>query len=158
MFEAAREQLGAPAAAALLAEGAAMGTGDAIRYGTGAATAALPGAAPDRAAPDRAAPGGAADGAAPVGVADSTAPGGAHGSAGQLPRPPGGGPSVLTVREHEIATLAARGRSNKAIADELVISPRTVARHVANIFTKLGFSSRAQLAGWLADEEPGAGR
>ena len=67
------------------------------------------------------------------------------------------GPSVLTVRELQIATLAARGRSNKAIADELVISPLTVARHVANIFTKLGFSSRAQLAGWLADEEPGAG-
>jgi DNA-binding CsgD family transcriptional regulator len=32
-----------------------------------------------------------------------------------------------------------------------------VARHVANIFTKLGFSSRSQLAGWLADGEPGAG-
>jgi predicted ATPase/DNA-binding CsgD family transcriptional regulator len=134
MFEAAREQLGAPAAAALLAEGAAMGRDDAIRYGTEAAIAASPG-----------------------GVADGPARGGAGSSAGQLPRPAGGAPSVLTVREHEIATLAARGRSNKAIADELVISPLTVARHVANIFTKLGFSSRAQLAGWLADGEPGAG-
>jgi predicted ATPase/DNA-binding CsgD family transcriptional regulator len=138
MFEAAREQLGAPAAAALLAEGAAMGRGDAIRYGTGAPAAAPPGGDPDRPAP-----GGDPDRPAPGGPADSTAPGGAA--------------PVLTVREHEIATLAARGRSNKAIADELVISPLTVARHVANIFTKLGFSSRAQLAGWLADEEPGAG-
>jgi predicted ATPase/DNA-binding CsgD family transcriptional regulator len=152
MFEAAREQLGAPVAASLLAEGAAMGRGDAIRYAAGAA-----GSAPAGGAPDRAAPGGAADDAALGGAADGTAPGGAHGPAGQLPRPPGGGPSVLTAREHEIATLAARGRSNKAIADELVISPLTVARHVANIFTKLGFSSRAQLAGWLADEESGAG-
>ena len=39
-----------------------------------------------------------------------------------------------------------RGLSNQAIADELVISRATAARHVANIFTKLGFTSRAQLA------------
>jgi predicted ATPase/DNA-binding CsgD family transcriptional regulator len=60
--------------------------------------------------------------------------------------PPGG----LTARELEIVTLVASGRSNKAIAEELYISPATAARHVANIFTKLGFSSRAQLAVWAA--------
>ena len=60
-------------------------------------------------------------------------------------------PSSLTARELEIAVLIARGRSNKAIAEELVISPATVARHVANIMNKLGFRSRAQIAVWTAD-------
>ena len=59
--------------------------------------------------------------------------------------PPGG----LTPRELEIAALIADGRSNKAIAAELVISPATVARHVANIMSKLGFRSRAQIAAWI---------
>ena len=58
--------------------------------------------------------------------------------------------STLTPREREIAGLIARGLSNRAIADELVISQATVARHVANILTKLGFSSRAQVAAWMA--------
>jgi predicted ATPase/DNA-binding CsgD family transcriptional regulator len=66
-----------------------------------------------------------------------------------------GGPrmtsSVLTAREREIALLIARGLSNRAIADELVISPATAARHVANIFTKLGLRSRAQVAAWVAE-------
>ena len=57
-------------------------------------------------------------------------------------------PSSLTPRELEIAALVAEGRSNKAIAEELVISPATVARHIANIMTKLGFRSRAQIAAW----------
>jgi predicted ATPase/DNA-binding CsgD family transcriptional regulator len=62
-------------------------------------------------------------------------------------------PSSLTAREREIAALIADGRSNKAIADELVISPATVARHVANIMAKLDFHSRAQIAAWTI--EPG---
>src|SRR5579875_510753 len=64
--------------------------------------------------------------------------------------PPAAPPGSLTPRELEIAALVARGRSNKAIAEELVISPATVARHVANIMTKLGFRSRAQIAAWAA--------
>lgn len=58
---------------------------------------------------------------------------------------------LLTPREMEIAAHVADGRSNKAIAAELVISPATVARHIANIMTKLGFRSRAQIAAWTAD-------
>jgi DNA-binding CsgD family transcriptional regulator len=58
---------------------------------------------------------------------------------------------VLTAREREIAGLIARGRSNKAIAAELVISPATVARHVANIMAKLGFRNRAQIAAWITE-------
>jgi predicted ATPase/DNA-binding CsgD family transcriptional regulator/Tfp pilus assembly protein PilF len=68
-----------------------------------------------------------------------------------------GSAGPLTTRELEIARLIARGLSNRAIADELVISPATVARHVANIFSKLGFSSRAQLAAWAARRKPGDG-
>ena len=57
---------------------------------------------------------------------------------------------TLTPREREITALIARGYSNKGIADELVISPATAARHVANILSKLGFTSRAQIAAWAA--------
>ena len=48
--------------------------------------------------------------------------------------------------------LIARGMSNKAIADDLVISPATAARHVANILAKLGFSSRTQVATWVIEQ------
>jgi len=64
-----------------------------------------------------------------------------------------GGPGMLTARELQIAELIARGLSNRGIADELVISPATAARHVANILAKLGFSSRAQVAAWAAQRE-----
>jgi predicted ATPase/DNA-binding CsgD family transcriptional regulator len=56
----------------------------------------------------------------------------------------------LTPRERQIAALIVEGRSNKAIGEELVISPATAARHVANILLKLGFSSRAQIAAWAS--------
>ena len=59
----------------------------------------------------------------------------------------------LTPRESEIVALIVRGRSNKGIADDLVISPATAARHVANILAKLGFTSRAQIAAWAAGNE-----
>jgi len=49
----------------------------------------------------------------------------------------------LTGRELEVLTLVAAGQTNKAIAAELVLSERTVERHVSNIFAKLGVSSRA---------------
>ena len=49
----------------------------------------------------------------------------------------------LTSRELEVLRLVARGRTNRAIARELEISEKTVARHVSNIFTKLSLSTRA---------------
>jgi predicted ATPase/DNA-binding CsgD family transcriptional regulator len=55
----------------------------------------------------------------------------------------------LSNREHEIATLVATGISNREIAERLVISKRTVDAHVEHIFTKLGVSSRVQVATWL---------
>jgi len=65
-------------------------------------------------------------------------------------------PGGLTPREVEIAALIAKGHSNRAIGEELVISPATAARHVANIMLKLGFSSRAQIAAWAVRESGGA--
>ena len=49
----------------------------------------------------------------------------------------------LTPRELEVLRLVAAGQTNKAIAAELILSERTVERHVSNIFAKLGVSSRA---------------
>jgi predicted ATPase/DNA-binding CsgD family transcriptional regulator len=57
----------------------------------------------------------------------------------------------LTAREQEIAALITRGLSNKGIAGELGISSATVARHIANIMTKLGFTSRLQIATWVTE-------
>ena len=48
----------------------------------------------------------------------------------------------LTAREQEVLRLVAEGRSNREIAAELVLSEHTVARHLQNIFAKLGVSSR----------------
>jgi DNA-binding NarL/FixJ family response regulator len=53
-------------------------------------------------------------------------------------------PGALSRRESEVLTLVAAGKTNRAIATELVISEKTVARHVSNIFTKLGVSSRSE--------------
>jgi non-specific serine/threonine protein kinase len=52
----------------------------------------------------------------------------------------------LTVRECEVAALIAQGITNRVIAETLVISERTVERHVANIFAKLDLNSRTQIA------------
>ena len=51
--------------------------------------------------------------------------------------------SVLTPRELEVLRLVAAGKSNRVIASDLVLSDKTVARHLANIFVKLDVSSRA---------------
>jgi predicted ATPase/DNA-binding CsgD family transcriptional regulator len=74
---------------------------------------------------------------------------GTPGTAGQAR--PGG----LTRREVEIAGLLAEGLSNREIAGRLVISQRTVETHVDNILGKLGMSSRNQVAGWVAEQQPG---
>jgi len=65
------------------------------------------------------------------------------------------GEAPLTARELQVARLIAAGRSNKDIAAELVISQRTAENHVEHILTKLGFTSRAQVAAWVAASQPG---
>jgi predicted ATPase/DNA-binding CsgD family transcriptional regulator len=125
LVESAGQELGQPAAAALLAEGAAMSAHEAVRFAV-ASGGGVPGDAARVRVPPHA--------AAPAGSGTAT---------------------TLTPRELEIAGLIARGLSNRGIADELVISPATAARHVANIFSKLGFTSRAQVAAWAAQRESG---
>jgi DNA-binding NarL/FixJ family response regulator len=55
----------------------------------------------------------------------------------------------LSRREAEVARLVADGLSNKQIGARLSISERTVDSHVRGILNKLGFNSRAQIAGWV---------
>lgn len=57
----------------------------------------------------------------------------------------------LTAREREIAGLIARGKSNRAIAEQLVLSERTVENHVSHILSKLDLDSRTQIATWVVD-------
>ncbi len=58
----------------------------------------------------------------------------------------------LTERERQIAALIALGKSNREIADELVISENTAERHVANILSKLSLNSRTQIAVWAVEK------
>jgi DNA-binding CsgD family transcriptional regulator len=57
----------------------------------------------------------------------------------------------LTAREREVAVLLARGLSNRAIADQLVVGERTIETYVSSILNKLGYMSRAQIAAWAVD-------
>lgn len=57
---------------------------------------------------------------------------------------------ILGQRETDVARLVAEGLSNKQIGARLFISERTVESHVRSIMNKLGFNSRAQIAGWIA--------
>jgi DNA-binding NarL/FixJ family response regulator len=57
--------------------------------------------------------------------------------------PPSAALGGLTPRELQVLRLVAAGKTNKAIASELVLSDRTVDRHASNIFAKLGVTSRA---------------
>jgi DNA-binding CsgD family transcriptional regulator len=58
----------------------------------------------------------------------------------------------LTDRERDVARLIARGKSNRDTATALVVSERTVETHVSSILSKLGFSSRAQIAAWAVEK------
>jgi predicted ATPase/class 3 adenylate cyclase/DNA-binding CsgD family transcriptional regulator len=58
----------------------------------------------------------------------------------------------LTTREREVASQIARGKSNQAIAAELFVGLKTVEAHVTRILSKLGFTSRSQIAGWAVSK------
>jgi tetratricopeptide (TPR) repeat protein len=60
--------------------------------------------------------------------------------------------SGLTLREREVAGLIAAGKSNLEIAEVLTLSNRTVESHIGNILSKLGFSSRSQIAVWAVEK------
>lgn len=58
----------------------------------------------------------------------------------------------LTAREREIAVLVAQGKPSREIADNLVLSERTVEHHIGNILSKLAFHSRTQIATWVLEQ------
>ena len=58
----------------------------------------------------------------------------------------------LTAREREVAWFLSQGKSNREIAEGLILSERTVENHISNIFMKLGFTSRAQVAVWAVEK------
>jgi DNA-binding NarL/FixJ family response regulator len=60
-------------------------------------------------------------------------------------------PDDLSSREREVAILIARGKSNGEIAEELVVSKRTIEKHIANIRSKLGFTQRSQIVRWAIE-------
>jgi predicted ATPase/DNA-binding CsgD family transcriptional regulator len=126
LLESARQQLGGPVTEALAAEGARLSAREAVALAL----------QPDAAAPP------------PAGQPPPAAPPASAARPPALARSAAG--AALTARELEIAALIARGLSNRGIAAELTISPATAARHVANIFGKLGFTSRAQVAAWVS--------
>jgi predicted ATPase/DNA-binding CsgD family transcriptional regulator len=139
VLEHARDRLGT-SAAALFAEGREMTVEDAVSYALGSD-------------PETSGPGLQGTGepawdswSDPLRLGAVGGPrhdaGGAHRTA-----------SPLTPREQDIVLLIAQGLSNREMADELVISPATAARHVANILAKLGFTSRTQVASWATRHE-----
>jgi DNA-binding NarL/FixJ family response regulator len=81
-------------------------------------------------------------GMAPVHAAATAVAGAASGISGDA--------GALTAREREIALLVADGLANRAIADRLVLSERTVETHVRHVLAKLGLRNRTQVAAWAA--------
>ncbi len=130
-----QEALGPAGCEQALAAGAAIDGADRIiAYALGAGTG--PGTGP---------------GPGSTGVGTETVTGAGTGvGIGTEPAVSQAGASGLTPREEEVAALVARGMTNRRIAAELVLSPRTVDNHVNRILTKLGFSSRARIAAWWA--------
>jgi DNA-binding NarL/FixJ family response regulator len=68
-------------------------------------------------------------------------------------RPGAAGTSGLSPRELEVLRLVARGATNKSIAADLVLSERTIDRHVSNIFAKLRVSSRAAATAYAYEHD-----
>jgi len=69
-------------------------------------------------------------------------------SAGRAAKQAFGG---LTEREREVVMLIAQSKSNREIADALIVSERTVETHVSNVLFKLGFTSRIQIVAWVIE-------
>jgi DNA-binding CsgD family transcriptional regulator/tetratricopeptide (TPR) repeat protein len=76
-------------------------------------------------------------------------------AAGRLSGTLGGGRPAepwhpLSEREFEVARLVAAGLTNRQIADQLVLAPKTISAHITHILTKLGATRRAEIAAWCA--------
>jgi DNA-binding CsgD family transcriptional regulator len=71
---------------------------------------------------------------------------------GRLALAPLARPGGLTARETQVLRMVAAGGTNRAIAGELFLSEKTVARHVSNIFAKLGVTSRSAATAWAYEQ------
>jgi DNA-binding CsgD family transcriptional regulator len=80
------------------------------------------------------------------------APVSGRGAVAAQPASDSAGSGPLGRRETDVARLVADGLTNKQIGTRLFISERTVDSHVRSILNKLGFSSRAQIAAWMASD------
>jgi DNA-binding NarL/FixJ family response regulator len=58
-------------------------------------------------------------------------------------------PDRLSEREVEVLRLVARGHTNQQIADELILSHKTVARHMSNVFVKIDVDNRAAATAYV---------
>jgi DNA-binding NarL/FixJ family response regulator len=65
--------------------------------------------------------------------------------------PSAGRPGGLTARESDVAAMIASGRTNREIAEALVLGERTIETHVSNILAKLDVASRRDVARWAAE-------
>ena len=63
---------------------------------------------------------------------------------------------TLATSERRVAELAAQGLTNREVAAQLFISPKTVEANLTRAYRKLGINSRAQLGQWLAETRPSA--
>jgi predicted ATPase/DNA-binding CsgD family transcriptional regulator len=66
---------------------------------------------------------------------------------------PVSGRSLLTRREQEVAALVARGLTNRQVAAQLLVAPRTIETHLEHIFAKLDVQTRAEVAAWATRHE-----
>ena len=64
----------------------------------------------------------------------------------------------MSERELEVVAPVAAGFTNRAIAEKLFLSPRTVEKHVEHVMDKLGVGSRAEIAAWHARQAPPTNR
>jgi DNA-binding CsgD family transcriptional regulator len=62
---------------------------------------------------------------------------------------------ALTARERQVLALVAQGQTDAQIAEQLLLSPHTVHRHVANARTKLGVPTRSAAAAWALTNHDG---
>jgi ATP/maltotriose-dependent transcriptional regulator MalT len=125
--EKCREALGDESFYAVLERGTGLSVAEAIAVARNEVAAPDPGAVPGH------------------GAVGSRGAAGSRGAGGN--RSAGGNP--LTKRELEIAALVSEGLGNREIAERLVLSKRTVDAHIEHIFTKLGYTARAQVAVWF---------
>ena len=60
---------------------------------------------------------------------------------------------MLTRREQDVTALVARGLTNRQVAEQLLVTPRTIETHLEHIFAKLGVQTRTELVAWAVRQD-----